>query len=90
MMADIFNKPVHIKQGSGSDSVAYGSFLLSATEIGLFKNLHEATETVRLPDSFLPQPQNHNSYMKLYAIFERLSVKLFDEFEAIADLQQDS
>jgi gluconokinase len=90
MMADIFNKPVHIKQGSGSDSVAYGSFLLSATEIGLYKNLDEAAETVKLPDSFLPQKQHHNVYMKHYAIFERLSVKLFDEFEAIADLQQDN
>jgi hypothetical protein len=27
-------------------------------------------------------------YMKHYAIFERLSTKLFDEFEAIANLQQ--
>jgi gluconokinase len=89
MMADIFNKPVHIKPGSGSDSVAYGSFLLSATEIGLYKNLHEAAQSVKLPDSFLPQTQNHNIYMKHYRIFEKLSVKLFDEFEAIADLQQD-
>jgi len=89
MMADIFNKPVHIKQGSGSDSVALGSFLLSATEIGLYKNLDEAAETVKLPDSFLPQIQNHNIYMKHYAIFERLGIKLFNEFEAIADLQQD-
>ena len=89
MMADIFNKPVHIKQGSGSDSVALGSFLLSATEIGLYKNLDEAAETVKLPDSFLPQIQNHNVYMKHYAIFERLGIKLFNEFEAIADLQQD-
>ena len=90
MMADIFNKPVHIKQGSGSDSVAYGSFLLSATEIGLYKNLDEAAKTVKLPDSYLPQMQHHNVYMKHYAIFERLSVKLFDEFEAIADLQLDN
>jgi len=90
MMADIFNKPVHIKQGSGSDSVALGGFLLSATEIGIYKNLDEAAETVKLPDSFLPKKQDHNMYMKHYAIFERLSVKLFDEFEAIADLQQDN
>lgn len=90
MMADIFNKPVHIKQGSGSDSVAFGSFLLSATEIGLFNNLDEAAETVKLPDSFMPQKQYHNVYMKHYPIFERLSVKLYDEFEAIAELQQDN
>jgi gluconokinase len=90
MMADIFNKPVHIKQGSGSDSVAFGSFLLSATKIGLYKNLDEAAETVKLPDSFTPNKQLHNVYMKHYAIFERLGVKLFDEFEAIADLQHEN
>lgn len=87
MMADIFNKPVHIKQGSGSDSVAFGSFLLSATEIGIYKNLDEAAESVKLPDSYLPNKQHHQIYMKHYEIFERLSVKLFDEFEAIANLQ---
>lgn len=90
MMADIFNKPVHIKQGSGSDSVALGSFLLSATELGLYKNIDEAAETVKLPDSFTPNKQLHNVYMKHYSIFERLGTKLFDEFEAIADLQQDN
>ncbi len=88
MIADIFNKPVNIKQGSGSDSVAVGAFLLSATEIGIYKNLEEAAQTVELPDTFIPKKQHHNVYMKHYAIFERLSVKLFDEFEAIADLQQ--
>ena len=65
-------------------------FLLSATELGIYKNLDEAAEKVKLPDSFLPQQNNHNVYMKHYAIFERLSVKLFDEFEAIADLQQNN
>ena len=89
MMADIFNKPVHIKQGSGSDSVAVGSFLLSATEIGIYKNLDEAAQTVKLPDSFVPNKQHHHMHMKHFAIFERLSEKLFDEFEAIAELQND-
>jgi gluconokinase len=87
MMADIFNKPVHIKQGSGSDSVAYGSLLVSATQIGLYKNLDEAAETVRLPDSFFPNEQHHQVHMKQFSIFEKLSVKLFDEFEEIAKLQ---
>jgi len=90
MMADIFDKPVHIKQGPGSDSVAFGSFLLSATEIGLYKNLYEAAETVELPDSFIPKQQHHTIYMKHFAIFERLITKLSGEFESIAELQQDS
>lgn len=89
MIADIFNKPVHIKQGSGSDSVALGSFLLSATEIGLYKNLDEAAQTVKLPDKFSPNKQLNNVYMKHYSVFERLGVKLFDEFEAIAKLQEE-
>jgi gluconokinase len=88
MMADIFNKPVHIKQSSGSDSVAYGGYLVAATEIGLYKNLEDAAQKVKLQANFLPEKQNHDIYMKHYAIFERLSVKLFDEFEAIAELQQ--
>jgi gluconokinase len=87
-MADIFNKPVHIRHNSNPDSVASGSYLLSATVMGMYKNLEEAAQEVKLLDSFIPQKQNHNLYMKHYAIFERLSEKLFDEFEAIADLQQ--
>ena len=90
IMADIFNKPVHIKKNSGPDSVACGSFLVGATEMGLYANLDQAAQKVKLLESYVPHQQNHNTYMKHYAIFEKLSVKLFEEFEAIADLQQDN
>lgn len=90
MMADIFNMPVHIKQNSGPDSVACGGFLLSATEMGLYQNLEHAAQKVKLLDNFHPHQQNHDVYMKHFAIFERLSTKLFDEFEAIAELQHNT
>jgi gluconokinase len=86
MIADIFNKPVNINKAS--DSVAVGAFLLGATEIGIYKNLDEAAQTVALPETYSPKKQNHNVYMKHYEIFERLGLKLLDEFEAIANLQQ--
>jgi gluconokinase len=86
LIADIFNKPVKLKQGS--DSVAVGAYLLSATQLGIYKNLEQAAQTIELPDKYTPKKQHHNLYMKHYAIFERLSTKLFDEFEAIANLQQ--
>ena len=86
MIADIFNKPVNTK--NNADSVAVGAFLLGATEIGIYKNLDEAAKTVELPETYHPKKQNHNIYKKHYAIFEKLSYKLFDEFEAIANLQQ--
>lgn len=89
MMADVFNKPVHIKRGTGSDSVAVGSFLVSATELGIYKSLEEAAKTVELPDQFSPDAANHAVYMKHFRIFEKLGVKLKEEFEEIAALQQE-
>ena len=86
MIADIFNKPVNTN--IDADSVAVGAYLLSATNTGLFKNLDEAAQTVELPDTYTPGKANHQVYKKHYNIFERLSYKLFDEFEAISELQQ--
>lgn len=90
MIADVFNKPVFTKKNAGPDSVACGGYLLSATEMGLYKDLDAAAQKVKLLESFQPQAQNNAVYMKHYAIFERLSTKLFDEFKAIADLQQEN
>jgi gluconokinase len=70
--------------------VACGSFLVGATEMGLFKDLDQAAQKVKLLENYLPEQQNHNTYMKHYAIFEKLSVKLVEEFEAIADLQENN
>ena len=90
MIADIFNKPVLIKQNSGPDSVACGGYLVSATALGLYQDLTQAAQKVQLLENFHPVQQNHDVYMKHFAIFERLSTKLFDEFEAISDLQNNS
>lgn len=89
MMADIFDMPVHIKPGTGSDSVALGSYLLSATDMGIYPTLDQAAETVQLPDTFKPNRENHTVYMKHFSIFERLAVKFRDEFAAIAALQEE-
>jgi gluconokinase len=85
MIADIFNKPVSISKNT--NSVSLGAFLLSATEMGIYKNLDEAARAVVLPDTYKPNKQNHNIYKKHFSIFEKLSVKLFDEFEEIVNLQ---
>ena len=85
MIADIFNKPVQLRQNF--HSVSFGAFLVAATEMGIYKNLDEAAKTVVLPDEYLPEKQKHNAYMKYFKIFERLSTKLAPEFEEIANLQ---
>jgi gluconokinase len=58
--------------------------------MGLYKNLDEASQKVKLLESFQPNQRNHEVYMKYFEIYERLGHKLFDEFEAIADLQQNN
>jgi gluconokinase len=86
MIADMFNKPVRLRQNF--HSVSFGAFLLSATELGIYRSLDEAAQTVELPDAYKPQKQNHPIYAAYFNIFEKLSTKLFDEFEAIGNLQQ--
>jgi len=85
MLADIFNKPVNV--GKNPDSNAQGAFLLSATDLGIYKTLDEAARSVVLASTFKPQSRNHAVYMEYFSVFERLSVKLYDEFEIIANLQ---
>jgi gluconokinase len=85
MLADMFNKPVRLRQQF--HSVSYGAFLLSATEMGIYKSLDEAAQTVELPDVYKPNKQHHAVYADYFSLFEKLSVKLVDEFEAIGNLQ---
>jgi len=86
IIADIFNKPVNIAKNS--NSIGLGAYLLSATEMKIYRNLDEAAQTVVLRNTYEPGKQNHDIYIKYFEIFERLSAKLFDEFEDIARLQQ--
>jgi gluconokinase len=87
IIADIFNKPVQISKNT-DNSTGLGAFLLSAIEMGIYKDIDEAARTVVLTDTYLPNSDNHHTYTKYFAIFERLSTKLFDEFEEITKLQQ--
>lgn len=86
MIADMFNRPVRLRQQS--HSVSYGAWLLSATEMGLYPSLEDAARTVELPDVYKPDKKRHAVYSDYFNIFEKLSTKLFDEFEAIGKLQQ--
>jgi len=85
IIADMFNTPVRLRQRS--HSVSFGAFLLSATEMGIYKSLDQAARTVELPDVYRPDKQRHAVYADYFSIFEKLSSKLSDEFEAISNLQ---
>ena len=57
-------------------------------EMGVFSSLEVAAKTIQSSKIYLPNQVNHQKYQKFYTVFERLSYKLADEFDSIAELQQ--
>jgi len=87
LIADIFNKPVQVRPQL--HSVSFGAYLLSATEMGVYQSLDDATAKPAEPLTiFTPNKQHHGIYADYFRIFERLSAKLSEEFEEIGNLQQ--
>lgn len=86
MIADIFNKPVSTL--AHGDSIGIGAYLLSATEMGLYPSLEDASKIVKMHETFQPNQTNHQTYSKFYKVFERLLSKVGDEFDELAALQQ--
>lgn len=86
MVADIYNKPLTLRPHY--HSVSFGSYLLAATEMGIFPSLDVAVQSVVMTEKVMPDLQAHHRYMPFYRIFERLGNKLTDEFAALAALQQ--
>jgi gluconokinase len=85
MIADIFDKPVTSRS---LDSASFGSFLMSATDLGKYESLEEASKAIEVSNVFNPEPTHHKVYQTYFGIFERLTSKLAEEFEDIARLQQ--
>lgn len=86
LIADIFNKPVSTI--NKANSAGLGAFLLTATDMGLYQNLDEAARSVAFHETYHPRHNDHKIYAQYYQLFERLSLKLEEEFELIANLQQ--
>ncbi|HMP91838.1 MAG TPA: gluconokinase [Phnomibacter sp.] len=85
IISNMFNKPVSISQNNYS--VGLGAYLLSATEMGIFKSIHDATRSIKVPEQYFPQKERYNTYQKYFEIFESLSNKLAGDFENIVKLQ---
>lgn len=86
LLADIFNKPVSTT--NHTNSIGLGAFLLTATDMGVYKSLDEAAQSVVWKETFQPRLHDHKVHAQYFDIFERLSTLLEGEFEKIASLQQ--
>jgi gluconokinase len=85
LLADIFNKPVNMAMNANSAS--RGAFLLSAIDMGIYSTFEQAAESTTYQETIMPRESNHDTHSRYFQIFERLSVKLTEEFEALAALQ---
>lgn len=85
IIADIFNKPVSISQHNYS--VGLGAYLVSATEMGIYSTLDKAAKSIALPEQYFPKKNVNSVYMKHFEIFEKLTMKLKDDFEQVVKLQ---
>lgn len=84
LIADIFNLPV--SASTNASSVSMGAYLLSATDMGVYKNIEEAAKSVALTEAYKPNPYDKNIYAGYYSVFENLIGKLGPDFEALAKL----
>lgn len=86
MLADVFNKKVVIAESY--ESSCLGAVVLGMKAIGLINNIEEVEKLVPISQTFKPNIENHEVYMKTFEIYERLYLKLKDEFVSISLLQK--
>ncbi|MBU3190023.1 gluconokinase [Clostridium bowmanii] len=86
MLADVFNKKVVIAESY--ESSCLGAVVLGMKAIGLIDNIEEVKKLVPISQTFKPNIVNHEVYMKTFEIYERLYLKLKDEFVNISLLQK--
>lgn len=86
MLADVFNKNVVIAESY--ESSCLGAVVLGMKAIGLINNIEEVEKLVPISQTFKPDIKNHEVYMKTFEIYERLYLKLKDEFVSIGLLQK--
>jgi gluconokinase len=82
MLADIFNTKVVITQTV--ESSAWGAALLGLQAIQTETEVENRAVPLK---EYLPNPDQHASYMQIFSIFEKLYPLLKDQMAAISALQ---
>lgn len=78
MLADVFNKPVFVKENV--ESSAWGAAIIGMEALGI-TGTYQSTHTVDTHSTqYLPNENNHWVYMENFRKFERLYLKLKEEF----------
>ena len=85
IISDVFGKKVILSDEV--ENVNKGAALLGMIDAGIFKNIEEAATSIKEKSVYEPNLANNDIYKKLFNIFERLTLKMGEEFELIEQLQ---
>ncbi|MCX7781007.1 MAG: gluconokinase [Negativicutes bacterium] len=86
IMADVFGKVINVPgEPEGS---AFGAVVLGMHALGILKDVKEVGNFINIKERYYPDDSNHQRYLELYAVYERIYWNLQDEFAAIARMQQ--
>ncbi len=78
ILADVFNKPVFVKETV--ESSAWGAAIVGLEALGIDTNPADHAVADNEDDSYVPNKEHHQIYRKNFQQFERLYQKLQDEF----------
>ncbi|MBF9252731.1 gluconokinase [Pontibacter sp. 172403-2] len=81
MLADIFNKQVHLTETA--EGSALGAAIMGMYATGIIEKLEDVEKMTTISKTFVPDPAKHQHYMQSYAVFETLYPKLKDSFSQI-------
>jgi gluconokinase len=85
VLSDVFGKTVYVNDKH--DSASAGAALLALTHLGIFSDLEAAAQTVRSVETYQANAAHHTQYARFAEIFDRLSYKLAEDFDALVALQ---
>jgi gluconokinase len=86
ILSDVFGKTVYINDKH--DSASAGAALLALTHLGVYPDLETAAQTIRSVETYHANVAHHELYGRFAEIFDRLSHKLAEDFDALVALQR--
>jgi gluconokinase len=86
MMADVFNRDVHVPESY--ESSCLGAAVLGLYALGHIDSLDAVTKMTGTSFHHSPSHENAGTYARLLPVFLSIPVKLREEYEIIAKLQQ--
>lgn len=82
ILADVWKTPVAALQASANDSTSLGVAAAAGTAVGMFRDLREATDYIKVKN--VTEPSDHQSaYDKYFSVYQKLYEDTKKEMHAI-------